>query len=833
MQGRNRVNGEGPVSATIAVVGEAPGFHEDMEGRPFVGRAGVLLSSLLASAGISRSDCYLTNVVKYRPPDNDLRRLNEIAVSLSDSVEELHEELRDVGPNVVIGLGKTALKALTGRDKISEWRGSILSTTGGLKSINTWHPSHLLREDSGKSSAWKSHVVIQDLRRAREQSNFPRIEIPNRSLNIARSSLDIYNFLNKAEGNYLSIDIEAHKCFPICIGFAYSPYDAISVPLVRNCGFKVSDMTLSEMRECWRYVSRLLLDPRFKKIGQNFKYDQQKLEMIGLYIDRLYADTGLMMSNVYAELPKNLGFMTSIFTLQPYYKMEGKEFNPKRDKIDQLLLYNAMDAAVTYEIFLALEQEQIDNDVVDFYYGYLHHLHDLYMRIERAGIGIDYDQRSLLDRKYTLLLEECRTHLRELVGREINYNSYPQVAKLFYEELKIPKRLAEYRDKNGKRKLGTNEKVIAALLANTVKDGRVRDILEGTLDIRRYRKTRSVYIRANPDTDGKLRCSYRIDGTESGRTSTRKMKPPIRPYPIGIPYHVLTKHGTIGADVRTMLIPDKGKILGETDLSQADARTVGLLSRDDATLWLMDNADLHRITTGIFTGILSDVSTVDDLDGRFDSEKKERLNNVSSRVQNISDQIRQMGKRGRHGGNFDMGKHTLMVQFNTESKRFNLGITISEWRANQILEAFHRFTPKVRDVFHEEIKEFVLTNGFLVNPFGRKRIFFDRSEDAAKDWYAQIPQSTTSDHLRSGIFRVLDRIPDLEILIESHDAFTWQCKIGEEERIAQVIDECFATPIDFSNCSLPRGELVIKADTKFGFNYKDLNIKWKPKKLAA
>ena len=116
-----RVLGEGPSNPKVIIVGEAPGYYEEREGRPFVGPSGYELDQLLMDAGIRRKECWVTNVIKTRPPDNDLKRLKEINVSLPQEVANLREELSVFNPNVIIALGNIALEALTDKTGIRNY----------------------------------------------------------------------------------------------------------------------------------------------------------------------------------------------------------------------------------------------------------------------------------------------------------------------------------------------------------------------------------------------------------------------------------------------------------------------------------------------------------------------------------------------------------------------------------------------------------------------------------------------------------------------------------------------------------------------------------------
>jgi uracil-DNA glycosylase len=118
----NFVPGEGPAPAQVMIVGEAPGASEDKEGRPFVGRAGRLLDELLAAAGLSREDVFITNVLKARPPKNRDPRASEV----THSMPWLEAQLALVKPRLLIPLGRHALAHFAPGEKISEVHGTTV-----------------------------------------------------------------------------------------------------------------------------------------------------------------------------------------------------------------------------------------------------------------------------------------------------------------------------------------------------------------------------------------------------------------------------------------------------------------------------------------------------------------------------------------------------------------------------------------------------------------------------------------------------------------------------------------------------------------------------------
>lgn len=541
-----RVLGEGPVNPKIIIVGEAPGYHEDQQGKPFVGQSGSELDSLLRDAGINRKECWVTNVVKVRPPDNDLDRLHEVGTSIKEETENLYEELKVFNPNLFIALGNVALEALTGKTGIRNWRGSILPSIIGPKVVATFHPAHLIRSENGdgkQAAYWQRHVALLDLIRAKEEARSKSLDLPYRNLQICREPGQLYQFIyNNQNRNFLSIDIESRYCLPICVGISFHKSEGMSVPLLSN--YSPWPLTKTQLKEYWQLLGRLFKNPKFKKIGQNFKYDDEKLMMLGMNIDALHADTMLMMHTCYPELPKSLAFQTSIFTREPYYKDEGKEFNPKKDKIDQLLLYNARDAAVTLECFEALDRELAEVGTRDFYYSFVNKLHGFYSRIEREGFAVDENQKAILSHKYHELWRISQEKLDNLAGRHVNVASPKQVKEYLYKTLGLPERKQ------------ADEDTLVALLGNHAKTEKQIESIQCILDIRRYRKTIGTYVDVNTDYDGRIRTSYRICGTETGRSSTGIVDPPIRPTQSGLAFQTLTKHGEIGSDIRSYLVVD-------------------------------------------------------------------------------------------------------------------------------------------------------------------------------------------------------------------------------------------------------------------------------------
>lgn len=148
---RNIVFGDGNAKAELVFIGEGPGHDEDVQGLPFVGRAGKLLTQMIDAMGLERRDVYICNVVKCRPPENRPPEKDEIATCSPF----LLRQLETIRPKVIMCLGSVAAQALLGTNRsISHYRGEWLEFRGA-RLMATYHPAYLLRNPNAKGDVWK------------------------------------------------------------------------------------------------------------------------------------------------------------------------------------------------------------------------------------------------------------------------------------------------------------------------------------------------------------------------------------------------------------------------------------------------------------------------------------------------------------------------------------------------------------------------------------------------------------------------------------------------------------------------------------------------------
>lgn len=148
---KNIVFGQGNKNADIMFIGEGPGADEDIQGLPFVGKAGKLMNMAFEGLGIKREEVYIANIVKCRPPQNRVPEPDEAESCLN----YLRNQVILVKPRVIVLLGSTALKNILGKElSITASRGKWIEKKG-IYYMPTWHPAALLRDENKKIEFWR------------------------------------------------------------------------------------------------------------------------------------------------------------------------------------------------------------------------------------------------------------------------------------------------------------------------------------------------------------------------------------------------------------------------------------------------------------------------------------------------------------------------------------------------------------------------------------------------------------------------------------------------------------------------------------------------------
>jgi uracil-DNA glycosylase len=152
------VPGEGPATADIMFIGEAPGYHENQQGRPFVGPAGQLLEELLASIGLRRQDVFIANVVKCRPPNNRDPQPEEIAACS----EYLDAQIGIIKPKVIVTLGRYSMARFFPGETISKIHG-VARQRGGITCFAMYHPAAALHQPALRQTLFRDMAKLPEI----------------------------------------------------------------------------------------------------------------------------------------------------------------------------------------------------------------------------------------------------------------------------------------------------------------------------------------------------------------------------------------------------------------------------------------------------------------------------------------------------------------------------------------------------------------------------------------------------------------------------------------------------------------------------------------------
>jgi DNA polymerase len=158
------VPGEGPINAEILLIGEGPGFHENEQGRPFVGAAGKFLEELLASINLKRTDVFIANVVKCRPPGNR----DPLPEELAACNNYLERQIQSINPKVIVTLGRFSMANFLPNAKISQVHGQATRVRGRLI-VAMYHPAAALHQRSLRPTIEADFSQLPDLIAKAEQ----------------------------------------------------------------------------------------------------------------------------------------------------------------------------------------------------------------------------------------------------------------------------------------------------------------------------------------------------------------------------------------------------------------------------------------------------------------------------------------------------------------------------------------------------------------------------------------------------------------------------------------------------------------------------------------
>lgn len=801
------VRGEGPIPARILICGEAPGEREVAEGHPFVGASGQELNRMLGEAGIMRTDCYVTNVCRVRPADNDINhfishrktapterhvffRGKWVTPEIVSGYAELKMEIEMVKPNIIIACGNLALWALTGEWGITKWRGSQMrSADFETNVIPTIHPAAVLRE-------WKIRAaVVNDLRRVKRHMTSRIYEnIPKWNF-IVRPSFDtvrnIYTTVLAMLGDghhpacsnqnvlgdmlygakdcpickgwkrsespvWLDFDIETKHGHIDCFSFSWSHTDAICIPLFGR-GQPHGYWAEAEEAQIIHWTYKLLCHPNARVRWQNGLYDAQYVHKHWHFIPNHAQDTMISQHSVFCAQPKGLAYIASMYCDYYYYwKDEGKIASNEPE--EKRWRYNCQDCVYTREAgeVLLEVREKMGLTAVDQFQQ------SLFMPVLKAmilGAKVRPELRGQMALDIQEELSKRETFLYSVLGHSINPRSPKQMQALFYDDLKQPK--ITKRNPDGSHRLTVDDEALTRIAA---KEPLLKPLCNAIADIRTLGKFLNDFVLMRTDDDGRMRCSFNIAGDAGGKSAPYSYRLSSSENAFGnggnlqtIPSEKSKSSGKAAArgsmdfalpNIRAMYGPDPGFTDFDMDLDRADLQVV---------VWETDDEILR---TALRMGVDIHLLNVYTLDGTEPPDLAEL----------VEGHPRYADHRGPRKHKREFSKvfcHATNYVGSAKTVAAHTGRLIHEVdRAQRIWFSAH---PGIKR-WHERTELQITRHRFVENRFGYRWYMFDRLEGLLPEAVAWVPQSTVGGVINRIWQRISTELPEVQIKLQVHDS---------------------------------------------------------------
>jgi uracil-DNA glycosylase family 4 len=804
------IQGHGSTHPKAFFIADSPTNEDVTKNYALMGYTGNLLATFCREQGLNLEDFWRTCLIK--EPLNKETEADE--TKLKPLVDQyapiLINEINELRPNLLIPLGEISFNYLTGLNSIRKFRGSVLPLNGSfaIENENT-KVLPILGPNPFLNQEYKLRYITR-IDFTKIGRNIYDTPIPDNVHNIwvARSSTALRAFFDRNyqrtidSGGFLTFDIETYYQIPICISFCFDGFESVTVPLVDKSVDFDNRVLMMDL------VARILASP-IPKVNQNIKYDWRIMERWGFPVNNIAGDTMLAASTLYCEFPKGLGFLTSIYTDLPYFKDEGKSFDPDRSKRDRYYLYNAKDSLATSQIYTKQLVELAELGTAGVYRNLMACM-PIYKKMEDRGIRIDEEERDKLLANYESHFYIENVKIKQLLNRQyFNPLSPKQCKEVIFDELGYSKIRGLKTNKDGTP--GTDEENLELLrIYGEAKRAPSTGpaILDAIIAARKFHKVIEV-LELHLHPDSRFRCEFNLAGTETGRTSAGQTTDQllyfengkIKTTNLGHSLQTIGKHGfmsdgvTYGKDLRRMFVPSNGFRFVEIDLSGAEAR-------------------VDRVLSGVFDMDVFDYPGIHKLTGSwiYDCAPKDIKKNVLD-----ADGVDRyhMSKTVRHAGERNMGGERMVMMTQRPLQE-----------CNRILMKFHQYQPEIKDTFHRQIIQAIdAPTHCLIAPNGRRRDFFDRiDKHTYNEGISFLPQAIVSDQTK--FYGIVPTFSDPSIssfaypLAEMHDGVLAEVRIGRELEYARAYKKNIEVGIDFRSCTLSRDYVLnIPAEVSVGENW--------------
>lgn len=753
-----KVESSGSLSSRIMLVGEAPGLDEELAGRPFVGASGNELTKMLREAGISRDECYITNVCKYRPPESKLESWMTdkktigpkngwiqhgrfwVHPLIHEGMEELKAEIARLNPQCIVGFGNLVLWALTGEWGITNWRGSEM-LHDGIPFMPTLHSASVLRNWAARP------LVVSDLkmRVARRLNN--GFAVPQFSFNTAPACDEVCELLYGLKG-LVAGDIETSQGKIVCLGIATSPVDAMCIPFIGPDGVWWTQEEYLRVLAAIEYAAN---SDKIEWAGQNWNYDAQYFQKdLNIHCMADF-DTYIAQSVLMPGSDRGLGYLSSIYCdWHSYWKEDGKDWAKGIKDFHKEFRYNCRDVCATWEIAVKQKAKLEREKLMPQFLERMKYSWSVY-KMMRTGVNRDPVRIAKMNTEIEEAIHQRKLLVAEKAGHPVNFDSSKQVSALFYKELGC----APVK-KHGTGKISTDDDALKKLCEQYPQHA---ELAQAILESRSLRSIRSNFIQAEDDPDGRFRSSWMATGTETFRLTSSS-----NAFHRGGPLQNVTdgKHTHSGRplpNLRSAIIPDPGCTIFNCDLERADLQVVAWEADDSALKQaLRDHADIHLVNAiELFDikGIPYDECFP--AHSRYD-EHKEKW-----------EQKRHFGKTFCHLSNYGGKERTCAVK-----------VHVTVHQASLLQKRWFEMHPGILR-WHQRTEAQLLGTRTIHNKFGYRRIYLDRIDGLLPEALAWLPQSTVAILVSLQQMAIEEALgSEVAIFMQGHDSLIGQYRTEHE-----------------------------------------------------
>lgn len=572
-----QMKGNGPKDAKVMVVGEFPGYSDDASGKPFSGKMGEILDSLLKDAKLKREDVYVTNAIKCRPPEGVVGPKDIKACSIN-----LHEEIKRIKPKFVMLLGATALKGAIGRAGVMKLRGDTIEKDG-VKYFVSLHPGIISRQPQQLASMHSDFFRFGNL----VSGKLSNISVLNWTMvNSMENLRRCVNSLEDAE--VVAYDIETTSKDDLLLPRGRIHTIALAqdgrewvIPVTYPGSIFYTESAQKQLFDILSHV----LDGK-KLVAHNGKYDNKWLRVKYEWDVPQTFDTMLASHLLDENRRHGLKVLSKQFFNAPNYEVK-QPVDVTKVPLQILAEYNAFDVHYTLKLYhLFRSQLMEDKQLLRIYKNLTMPASKALEDIELEGVYIHptryLEAIKLNDEKVAERLAILNTH-----KKLDNWNSVQQIARYLFEELGLP--ILEVTKTGAPSTSG--ETVLPRL-----KDH--HPVIQALLDYREHLKL-GQFLRNWQGFlyDGKIHPSFKIHGTVTGRLSCKD--PNLQQVPRDV-------------FLRSLLVAPPGWVFFECDYSQVELRIAAMVSGDRTMMLAYQTGqDLHTKTAAKVNGIAMEKVTKD------------------------------------------------------------------------------------------------------------------------------------------------------------------------------------------------------------------------------